>query len=173
MTLTKLLVPHKIPEWERPAMAPPPLGSSGSGDSDRSDNDDEKVAMECFYGLIREATRTCYGMRPCPPLLSISISLPTSIDDYIWSLHQIVFSSPYDHQAVVSATRIVWWMDLIWQNIDSQFLTTDSRIWPVCFSFSPILKARFQEIQKSDDFQNRESRIQLIVDFLFWILAVI
>jgi len=64
-------------------------------------------------------------------------------------------------------------MDLIWQNIDSQFLTTDSRIWPVCFSFSPILKARFQEIQKSDDFQNRESRIQLIVDFLFWILAVI
>ena len=83
MTLTKLLVPHKIPEWERPAMAPPPLGSSGSGDSDRSDNDDEKVAMECFYGLIREATRTCYGMRPCPPLLSVSISLPTSIDDYI------------------------------------------------------------------------------------------
>ncbi|KAG2550438.1 uncharacterized protein LOC120651622 [Panicum virgatum] len=61
---TCLPIAHGPPmcyEWDRPAMAPPPLGSSGSGDSDRSDNDDEKVAMECFYGLIREATRTCYG----------------------------------------------------------------------------------------------------------------
>ncbi|PUZ67996.1 hypothetical protein GQ55_3G479200 [Panicum hallii var. hallii] len=62
---TCLPIAHGPPmcyEWERPsAMAPPPP-ASGSGDSDWSDNDDEKVAMECFYGLVRDATRSCsYG----------------------------------------------------------------------------------------------------------------
>ena len=32
----------------------------GSGDSDWSGNDD-KAAMECFYGLVRDAAKTCFG----------------------------------------------------------------------------------------------------------------
>jgi hypothetical protein len=55
-----------MPEWERPAaMAPPPGSSGGStgGESSwRKAGHNEDDAMECFYGLVRDATRTCYGM---------------------------------------------------------------------------------------------------------------
>jgi hypothetical protein len=93
-------------------MAPPPP-ASGSGDSDWSDNDDEKVAMdgmECFYGLVRDATRSCsYGMHACPPLLSISISLPTSTRwlDMIYLAPSVcVFFAI--RPAFVSATRMLF-----------------------------------------------------------------
>jgi len=32
----------------------------GSGDSDWSGNDD-KAAMECFYGLVRDTAKICFG----------------------------------------------------------------------------------------------------------------
>ena len=32
----------------------------GSGDSDWSGNND-KAATECFYGLVRDAAKTCFG----------------------------------------------------------------------------------------------------------------
>jgi hypothetical protein len=54
-----------MPEWERPAAMAPPPGSSGStgGESNwRKAGHNEDDAMECFYGLVRDATRTCYGI---------------------------------------------------------------------------------------------------------------
>ena len=47
-------------------MAPPPPPGSASADKDWSDKDAEKVSMECFCGLVRDATNSCYGMCACP-----------------------------------------------------------------------------------------------------------
>ncbi|KAJ1266563.1 hypothetical protein BS78_08G161400 [Paspalum vaginatum] len=54
-------------DWERPAKKPSPPasgsirdGSSGSGGWS-GDNDDDMAAIECFYGLVCDATRICFG----------------------------------------------------------------------------------------------------------------